>query len=254
MFPVFKSHYSIGKSILTLDEPSSSSKGGPDSIFDIVKELEDDKLILVEDSFMGFLQGHKMSEKLGLKFIFGLRIDILDKDHNPEDKKTPKYKLIVFAKNSLGCKNLFKIYTKLKSTNKEALTIEQLHSLWDTENLDLVVPFYDSFLFSNLFLFNSFVVDLCKFNPTFFIEDNSLPFDFLLKDSVLQYCASNNYNTQYCKSIFYKNREDFDAYVTYKLICSRNSFSSNKSSLEKPNFDHMGSREFCYESFLEHKS
>ena len=253
MFPIFKSHYSIGKSILTLDTPSTDRSGGPDSVFDIVESLGDDKLVLVEDTFMGFLQGQKMCENLGLKFVFGLRIDIIDENFDPEIKKIPKHKLVIFSKNSQGCKILFKIYTELKSSEHEALTIKKIESLWSKDDLDMAVPFYDSFLFSNLFLFNSFVVDLSPFNPKFLSENNGLPFDDILNKSAAKYCDSNSLELVDCKSIYYKNRKDFDAYVTYKLICSRNSFASNKSSLEKPNFDHMGSREFCYESFLEQK-
>ena len=33
--PVFKSHYSIGKSILTLEAPAKVKEGGADSIIDI---------------------------------------------------------------------------------------------------------------------------------------------------------------------------------------------------------------------------
>lgn len=258
MFPIFKSHYSIGKSILTLDPPkdpppegSDPPHEGPDSVFDIAKSLNLNEVVLIEDSFMGFLQAQKVSESLGINFIFGLRISIIEKGFDPEVKKHPKHKVVVFAKNSEGCKILFKIYSLVKSTDINSITLCQLSELWSTDHLDLAVPFYDSFLFCNLFLFNSFVVDLKSFNPTFLIEKNGLPFDPILESSIHKYSEVNSYPTALCKSIFYKNREDYDAFITYKLICSRNSFASSKSSLEKPNMDHMGSREFCYESYLE---
>ena len=38
MLALFKSHYSIGKSILTLKHPEKVEDGGPDSIFSIAKE------------------------------------------------------------------------------------------------------------------------------------------------------------------------------------------------------------------------
>ena len=123
--------------------------------------------------------------------------------------------------------------------------------MWDKQNLDLVVPFYDSFLFKNLFLFNSFTCDMSSLSPSFIIEDNELPFDVLLNDFVKDYCEKNSFNILDAKSIYYNKRVDFDAFVCYKLICSRNSFSARKSSLDKPNLDHMGSREFCLESYLE---
>lgn len=250
MTPLFKSHYSIGKSILTLNEPSESN-GSSDSVFDIVQENNLSEVVMVEDSFMGFLQANKVSKSMGVNFRFGLRIDIVDESFDPEDKKTPKHKLIVFAKNAEGCKCLFKIYSKVKSSDVNAITLTDLRSFWDLEHLDLAVPFYDSFLFCNLFLFNSFVVDLSYFSPNFFVEDNGLPFDFMLQDNIKSYTLNNSYPAHKTKSIFYKNRKDFEAFLTYKLICSRSSFASRKSSLEKPNLDHMGSKEFCYESFLE---
>lgn len=250
MLPIFKSHFSIGKSILTLDPPSEDPSRS-DSVFSIAQDLKLDQVVLVEDSFMGFLQGEKVATSLGLKFVFGLRISIAKDDFDKEDKKTPYHKVVVFAKNSEGCKNLFKIYSESQSGDNNFLTLGKLKSLWNEDNLDLVIPFYDSFVFCNLFLFNSFVVDLSFFKPTFFIESNGLPYDSYLYQFVDKYCQSNKFKTLNTKTIYYKNRNDFDAYLTYKLICSRNSFASSKSSLEKPNQDHMGSREFCYESLIE---
>jgi DNA polymerase III alpha subunit len=250
MIPLFKSHYSIGKSILTLEEPSPPN-GSSDSVFDIVQEHELKEVVMVEDTFMGFLQANKVCKSMGVNFRFGLRVDIVDESFDPEDKKTPKHKLILFAKSSQGCKCLFKIYSHLKSSEISAITLTDLKSLWDGDHLDLVVPFYDSFLFCNLFLFNSFVVDLSFFKPDFFIEYNGLPFDLILKNNIEKYALNNSCSIHQVKSIFYKNREDFEAFQTYKLICSRSSFASRRSSLEKPNLDHMGSKEFCYESFLE---
>ena len=251
IIPLFKSHYSIGKSILTLSD--ESEKGGSDSIFDIYTEAKleeklNNKIVIVEDSFMGFLQANQSCNKLGLDLVFGLRIDI-NEDQPEEKSKDNSHKVIVFAKNSDGCKSLYKIYSESKSN--ESFNSENLYELWDDKNLDLFVPFYDSFLFKNLFLFNSFTCDLSKFNPTFIIEQNELPYDFLLLDYIKDYCGKNSFNTLGAKSIYYNKRIDFDAFMCYKLICSRNSFSARKSSLDKPNLDHMGSREFCLESYLE---
>ena len=254
MFPIFKSHFSIGKSILTLDPPKEFPTEGPDSVFDIVQLLNLKQVVLVEDTFMGFLQAQKVSESLGVDFIFGLRISIVEDGFDPEDKKIPKHKVIVFAKDSEGCKSLFKIYSLVKSESIDAITLTQLKGLWNSDHLDLCIPFYDSFLFCNLFLFNSFVVDLKFFNPTFLTESNGLPFDDILRSSIKKHCDAHSYNHSATKSILYKNRDDYDAFITYKLICSRNSFVSNKSSLEKPNLDHMGSREFCYESYIENNN
>jgi DNA polymerase III alpha subunit len=46
------------------------------------------------------------------------------------------------------------------------------------------------------------------------------------------------------KSIFYKNEEDFKAYLTFKCI-------NKRTTLSKPNIDHMCSNEFSFESWNE---
>ena len=43
------------------------------------------------------------------------------------------------------------------------------------------------------------------------------------------------------KSIYYKLKKDFLAYMTFKCI-------NNRTTLEKPNMDHLSSNEFCWEA------
>ena len=84
--PLFKSHYSLGKSILTLDKPEDSDPSGPDSIISICKENKIKNLYLVDDSMSGFLQGYLNSKDEKINFNFGLRmtfcadIEIKDED------------------------------------------------------------------------------------------------------------------------------------------------------------------------------
>ena len=70
MIPLFKSHYSIGKSILTLDDPITHKEGGSDSVFSIAVENKLKEVVLVEDSLTGFLQAKKNADNLNLKLIF----------------------------------------------------------------------------------------------------------------------------------------------------------------------------------------
>ena len=72
MIPVFKSTYSIGKSILTLDE--DEIEGGPDSIFTICEENDIKSLVLVEDSMTGFVTAHNKCKDKDIDLVFGLRI------------------------------------------------------------------------------------------------------------------------------------------------------------------------------------
>ena len=78
VIPIFKSHYSIGRSILTLEKPEDGVKDGPDSIIDLCKKNDIKNLYLVEDSMGGFLQGYINSSAAGLNFRFGLRLTVCD--------------------------------------------------------------------------------------------------------------------------------------------------------------------------------
>tara|TARA_B100001093_G_C26860383_1_gene1029897 strand:+ start:10224 stop:11012 length:789 start_codon:yes stop_codon:yes gene_type:complete len=251
MLPLFKSHYSIGKSILTLDSSSNKSSRGSDSIFDIAEEYNLSKVILVEDSLTGFMEAVKSCQSTNKDLVFGLRLSCFNKDLAGEDFNT-EHKVIVFAKNSEGCALLNKIYTYAFCETKGSIGEKDLIEMWDAKNLKLAVPFYDSFIFNNLTMLGS----ACSFpfldlDPTFFIESNYLPFDNMVKQAVLSYCKSNNKNTEITKSIYYKHRSDFEAFQTYKCICGR-SFSSSRT-LSTPKQDHLASSDFSFESYLEHE-
>jgi hypothetical protein len=92
---------------------------------------------------------------------------------------------------------------------------------------------------------------LKKINPTVFLEDNNLPFDYLIREAALLFAKMNNFKTEEVKSIYYKNRSDYEAFLTLKCL-NRKQFGSGRT-LDNPGFDHMSSREFCWESFLENK-
>ena len=76
MIPLFKSHFSIGKSILTLDDPKDASENGSDSIFKIAQENNLKQIFLVEDSLIGFFEAYKKSKQLGIQLVFGLRLSM----------------------------------------------------------------------------------------------------------------------------------------------------------------------------------
>ena len=94
MIPVFKSCYSIGKSILTIDKQSAD--GGPDNIIDICKENEYEKLVLVEDTMTGFMKANEACKKNNLQLIFGLRLTC--RNNVNEDKDSSDHKIIYQAK------------------------------------------------------------------------------------------------------------------------------------------------------------
>lgn len=253
MIPLFKSHYSIGKSILTLNDPNKSEEGGSASIFEISIKNNLEEIILVEDSLVGLIDARKRSEELGIQLIFGLRLDVCD-DMTAEVKKGCSmcvHKIIVFARNSNGCNLLNKIYSSAFTKGSGKIDFKSLKKLYNPTDLKICIPFYDSFIFHNSFSYKEpCMLDDSFFEPTYFVEDNHLPFDFILKGIIENYCSSNGFEIQQAKSIYYENRADFEAYQTYKCICSRG-FSNKAKTLDMPNLDHCASAEFCFESYLE---
>jgi len=177
--------------------------------------------------------------------IFGLRVtlcsDMLKKD---EDSRTSNSKIIIFCKNTKGYKTLVKIFGEASKKGfyyEPRIDTPKLKEHWNNRDLMMCIPFYDSFLFSNFLNSGSFVPDFAFCEPKFFVEDNELPFDDILSEKVESYCK-NVYETERVKSIFYRKRSDFISYLTFKCI-------NRRTTLNKPNLDHMCSEEFCFESW-----
>ena len=252
MLPLFKSHYSVGKSILTLAPPDSTVEGGPSSIFKIAQDNSLSQTYLVEDSLIGFLEAKRTAEALNLQLAFGLRLTLCEDMVNVA-RNSCSHKIIVFARDSKGCLLLNRIYSLAQTQGKGSIDSQNLKKFYNEEHLKICIPFYDSFLFHNSLSYKEpCILDHSFFEPTFFIERNGLPFDSLLEESVRSYCT-DNHPIELVKSIYYKDREDFEAYQTYKCICSRG-FSNKSKTLDMPNLDHCGSPEFSFESYLEYES
>ena len=247
MIPLFKSHFSIGKSILKLK--SNDKDGSSDGIFDIAKSQNLDQVFIVEDSLTGFLESAKLSKELGIQLIFGLRLSCCDFYKEEESKDC--HKIIIFAKDDEGCKLLNKIYSKTFISSRKSIQLRDLKNLWNEKHLKLAIPFYDSFIFNNLMTFSNCAPTFKFTTPTFFIENNELPFDSLINQAATSFCKKNKFPTERAKTIYYKSRKDFEAFQTYKCICNRGSWAGRSVSLQKPNLDHCGSKEFCIESWNE---
>jgi len=247
MLPLFKSHYSIGKSILTLE--TSSSKEGSDSIFQIAKDENLSEIILLEESIGGFMEAYLNSQEVGIPIRFGLIFYVVSKvtkDHK-EDKKTAS-KVAIFAKNSSGYKDLVKIYTLANDRlGFGRVSFEELGELW-TEDLYLTIPFYDSFIHNNIFTHKECIPDFSFCEPIFFIENNDLPFDQYIKAGIEKYLKYSKGTIQPAKTILYRNKKDFEAWQTFRCMCSR---SFGKPSLFRPELKGCCSDLFCYEAFLE---
>jgi DNA polymerase III alpha subunit len=214
-----------------------------DSILQIAKDENLNKIVLVEDSMIGFLEAHKACKSLNIQLIFGLRINCCN-DVSSEDKEKSKHKIIIFAKNDDGCKLLNKIYSKAYCEHEGYIDCNFLSSIWNDKNLNLSIPFYDSYIYQNSFSFNNCIPNFSFTIPNYFIEVNNLPFEELLIEKIKTICQP-----VLTKTIYYKNKKDVLAYQTYRCITNR-SFGKEQS-LSSPNLNHFGSDEFCWESYKE---
>ena len=243
MIPLFKSHYSLGRSILTLEDKDEKDDY-PDSIIQICKENKMKELYLVEDNMSSFLEAYSNCRKNNIKLNYGLRISVTESiSDKSEESKIKSSKIILFFKNKKGYQQLTKLYSIAAKEGfyyEPRLDYETISKNW-SDDLILCIPFYDSFIFNNT-LKNSLCIPQFDFTkPIFFIEDNDLPFDSLVKQKALSFAEKNGLKIYKVKSVFYKERKDFKAYLTFRCI-------NNRSVLNKPNLDHMSSNEFCFES------
>ena len=237
MLPVYKSTFSIGKSILTMDK-----------IIELCKSDEADHLLLVEDSLTGFVKSHNSCNDADLQLIFGLRLTCCN-DISTEGEEAD-HKIIILAKNDKGCKLLNAICSFAHLEGSAKVDFNFLNKIWDEEHLDLIIPFYDSFIHQNQLYLKNCVPDFKKIIPTFWLEKNNLPFDPLIYKAVTAY-TKDKYDSLLVKSILYENKYDVEALQTYKILCSRK--FGRTSTLSKPNLDHFGSDEFCFESYIQNK-
>ncbi len=245
--PLFKSHYSLGKSILTLAKAGSSDTDEPSSIIDIAKKLELDKIYLVDDSISGFLEAYKSCEDAKLDLRFGLRLTVCDDiDNKTAESRDKEHKIIVFVRDTEGYKNLIKIST-IASTRGfyyyPRIDCKNLKELWNEDNVTMCIPFYDSYIFKNNLTYSICVPDFSFCKPFYFMEDNNLPFDGILKSKIEESVSDKSLIVK-SQSVYYENKEDFLAYLTFRCI-------SERTTLNKPNLDHCSSNEFCAESFKE---
>lgn len=246
MIPVFTSHYSVGRSILTLDDPTkiknweASSKDtwhGPSSIIKICNDNQIKNLYLVDTRMSGYLEAYENCKKYDLNLRFGLELKICDDPQDKEDKNIHKF--IIFILNYQGYKDLLRINNRAFCEQGGKTTLKDIREFW-TENLSLVIPFYGSYIHKNLTTFSSISFDISDLNPFYFWENHSLPFDQLIQKKI----QKDRDNVIKSHRIYYNKKEDFINYLTYRCIHKR-------AKVESPNINDFGSKEFCFESYQE---
>jgi hypothetical protein len=115
----------------------------------------------------------------------------------------------------------------------------------ELDDVKIGVPFYDSYLYNNIFHFGLCDLNLDKHDHFYIEEENSHPFDSQIKS----YFEKLKVKTQKAKTIYYRNREDFDAFQMYKAVCARK--QGRTPTYSNPNLNDFCSNDFCFESYLE---
>jgi DNA polymerase III alpha subunit len=241
--PIFRSNYSL-TSILTLDQYKDAKDrkaNRADSIFNICRDADLKDVFIADNNLSGMVEAYENSIHANLNLRYGYRVTVCAniEDKTEQSQKTES-KLIIFAR-----KNSFTDLIKLHniSTNdgfydgKARLDYKTLKKHW-TKNLLMVIPFYDSYIFNNLLYGKECIPDIDFANPYICIENNGLPFDTLVSDQIK---SSIKYHQIDTKTIYYKDKKDFNAYMTYRCILNRTTF-------QKPELAHFGSNEFCMEA------
>lgn len=248
IIPLFYDQSSF-KSILTFEAKEGTT--GPRSIVALCKENGIKNCVAISKNFSTFLDAWKNLKAIDVKLIWGIEFTFCDdaKTHTDESRNN-EHKVIIFMKDKNGYEDLLKIYTACHANpeNKyyvQRFDFKQLKPLW-TDNLILALPFFDSFIARNLLTYNSAIVpDFSFAKPIIFREVGSnLPFEHLIHGAVDRYVKDAGLETFDAKTIYYKERADFRAYSVYRAIM-------NKELHSKPNLEHFGSQEFCWENYKE---
>lgn len=250
MIPLFTSHYSIFRSILTLDEASEIKDNAPVSIFSIAKENNLDQIHLAETSFSGFVQFYKRCKEYKKHGIYGIKLIVCENlDIKDEDSIKTESKVIVWMKNSAGYKDLIKIYTKAATDGfyyQPRIDWQHLKRMI-TENLAVTIPFYDSFIFNNLMVYDSRAVpDFGNYVPALHLEDHQLPFSNRVIELVKNYSIANKLEIINSHSVYYLKDADFKAYCVFRAI-------GNRSTFNKPELEYFSSDKFSFEEYKRRK-
>ncbi len=243
---LFHSHYSFkSRSILTLEESGDElNENRPVSVFDICKFNNIKDLYLNDFSFSGFIDAYKFCDKNNINLKFGFKVICCGDINDKSDKSfETEHRITIWLTKSAGYQNFVKIISRAQVEGFyyiPRIDCNTLKELWH-DGLGLSVGMYDSFIHKNTLSFGRCIPDF-PINPIFFIEQNNLPFDDILRRKTLEYAERENCEVIESKSIYYHKYEDFEQYMVFRCV-------EEGSSLDKPELRGMSSDSFCFEDF-----
>ena len=250
ILPIFYCN-SSSKSILTSWLPSECSEGGAKSIIALAKEAKLQKVMVISNNFHNFVELSNNCKANDLQLIFGLEILMCPNnlDHT-EDSIKSNFKVIVFMKNGQGYYDLIKLFSGFRAC-KEAKYYDYrcdfatLKKYW-TDNLILSHPFFDNFLAVNTLIHGANIIpDFPDMEQTFFIEqETEHPHEELISRAVYNFTKGKEVQVLPCKSIYYDRKSDAKAWITYRAILNRGTFSN-------PGLEYCCSDTFSFEKWKE---
>lgn len=242
--PIFSTAIgSISKSILTTDYNGEIQENKPVGVFDIAKQHNLDTVFVCDKTMSGFIKLFENSQKSNIKLCFGVKLTFA---HNEDQSNISDYQ--VFAKNTDGYYDLIKLTSEWALKNqhqkkKENVYFEDVEGILSSKNLQVIVPFYDSFLFNNNFIGTKIIPNFTNVKPIFSIENHDVVFDHLITPLVENYCHEYKYKMINTHSVYYYKKSDFKAYLNYRVL-------DNRGSWFKPEIKHFSSDKFSFEDIL----
>ncbi len=230
MIPLFKTHSSVGKALMQ-----------PERVVELAVQEKLERLVVVEDNFYAFRILNQLCLKAKMPLVFGVRLPVVSE--TDEEKSS---KLIFFAKNNDGVGVIKSLYTQTYTREQETLIFNQAKPF--LKDVMVAVPFYDSFVYNNIFHFGMSHIDLEGVEHFFIEEDNRHPFDFQIKNRL----DNMGVKRELCKSVYYENKSDFEAFQMLKAVCGR--ANGKTPTFDNPNLEHCCSQEFSFESWKNYES
>lgn len=241
--PIFKSHYSLkGRSILTLAKEDEIKDDYPVSIYAIAKTHKLDTVYLIEDNMAGFFEAFSTFDKSGIKLVYGISFIVTHDPESRADSEEGESKIWVFIKNSDGYKDLCKLYN-VYQTKPDTFYYYPRISWSDfvagiTDNLQVVLPPFDSFIHKNVFHGTQIIPNLPPKLITTYASRLGLVWESELQATIQKYDP----NAIEVHPIYYYKDEDFAAWQIYKCIDAGSSFQA-------PELEWGRSDKFSFESF-----
>lgn len=257
--PIFYSHYSIGKSILSLEKPQKQAnpdekfdENGTISVFDITLRHNLKQVCIVDSSMGGFYEAYSFCKKNDIQLCYGVELTLCNdvNDHKKGSIDTES-KIIVWLKNAKSYNALVKLYSNYQEKGYFQLEkskpgycridMETLNQFW-SEDFILTIPFYSGYVGKNCLRWGSSCYPVFgKIKPTFQINEQGLPFDEILGREIKEYCKNHEFSFIETRNVYYYLNNHVDSLQMLRALDQRSTF-------DRPNLEHFSSDQFSYES------